>query len=160
MRISLILFVVASLISFAGCSSDNSGAQAACNSLVNSAPSVSGTMVAAAPPVPVGGAIIDGSYVLSALTSYTGPGGSTGSLTDGISTLLVISGTTMQQVGSINGQELRYTTTISTSGTTISTVDTCPAPSTSQHGYTASATELRIYNTSSSQTLEQTYTKQ
>jgi hypothetical protein len=113
--------------------------------------------VAAAAPMPAGGAISDGTYVLTALTAYTGVGGPTGSLWLTASEVQTISGTTMQQDGKINGQESRYTTRISTSGATISTSDTCPSPRMATHGYTATATNLRIYDTKAGYTLEQTY---
>jgi hypothetical protein len=95
---------------------------------------------------------------LTALTAYTGVGGPTGNLALTASEVQTISGTTMQEDGTINGQESRYTTTISTSGTTISTSDTCPSPSLATHRYTATPTELSIYDTKSGFTLEQVYT--
>jgi hypothetical protein len=65
----------------------------------------------------------------------------------------------MQQVGQINGQEKRYTSTFTVTGTTVATTDTCPAPSMGSHQYTATATELRIYDANAIGTLEQKYTK-
>jgi hypothetical protein len=107
----------------------------------------------------MGGTIADGNYALTAMTAYTGQGGSTGNLALTASEVQTISGSTMQQDGIINGQEKRYTTTIMTSGTTITTSDTCPAPGTAMHSYTATPTALLIYDTKTGFTLEQRYTR-
>ena len=73
LRCQFVLAAMVLALSSAGCSSDNSGAQAAaCNALVNSAPVVTGTVIATAAPTPTGGTISDGTYVLSAITAYTG----------------------------------------------------------------------------------------
>jgi hypothetical protein len=150
--------IAAAFLCMCACSSGSSGSATACNDLVDNAPTVTATKVAAAAPAPAGGTIANGMYALTALTAYTGVGGSTGSLALMASEVQTISGTTMQQAGTINGQESRYTTTISTSGTTLSTSDTCPSPSTATHAYTATATELRIYDSMAGYTLEQVYT--
>jgi hypothetical protein len=106
-----------------------------------------------------GGTISDGTYTLTALTAYTGVGGATGNPGLTASEVQTISGTTMQQDGMINGQEKRFTTTISTQGGTLSTSDTCPAPANATHRYTATATELRIYDTVGGFVLAQVYTR-
>lgn len=151
------LTVATAFLGVGACSSGSSGSSGACNNLVNDAPTVTATEIATAAPTPAGGTIADGMYALTALTAYTGVGGQTGNLALMASEVQTISGTTMQQDGTINGQESRYTTTISTSGTTLSTSDTCPSPSTATHGYTATATELRIYDNMTGYTLEQVY---
>jgi hypothetical protein len=140
-------------------SSDSIALPPPCNALVDDGPMVTATEVAAAAPTPAGGKILDGTYALTTLTAYTGVGGKTGNLALTASEVQTISGTTLQEDGKINGQESRYTTTISTSGTTLSTSDTCPMPSTATHAFTATATNLRIYNTMASFTLEQVYTR-
>jgi hypothetical protein len=138
-------------------SSNSSASSTGCNNLVDDGPTVTATRVAAAPPVPAGGAILDGTYELTAFTAYTGVGGATGNLALTASEVQTISGTTVQEDGKINGRESRYTTTIRTSETTISTSDTCPSPRTATHGYTATAIELRIYDTKAGVTMEQVY---
>jgi hypothetical protein len=151
------LGITVALLGVCACSS-SSGSSTNCNSLVDDGPTVTATEVAAAVPTPTGGTIANGTYALTALTAYTGVGGPTGNLALTASEVQTISGTTMQQEGTINGKESRYTTMISTSGTTISTSDTCPSPSMATHGYTATATELRIYDAMSGFVLEQVYT--
>jgi hypothetical protein len=140
-------------------SSDSIALPPPCNTLFDDGPTVTAAAVAAAAPAPAGGMISDGAYALTALTAYVGVGGKTGNLPLTASEVQTISGTTLQEDGKINGQESRYTSTISVSGTTISTSDTCPMPGTATHGYTATATNLRIYNTMATFTLEQVYTR-
>lgn len=115
--------------------------------------------MAATAPDPAGGAIQDGTYSLTSMTEYTGPQGLAGILDISASAVLTISGSTMQQDGKVNGQETRYTTTITTSGTTITTSDICPGPSSGMHSYTATPTALSIYDSEGGSTLEQVYTR-
>jgi hypothetical protein len=140
------------------CACSSSSAQGTpCNTLVDDGPKVPATEIAAAAPTPAGGAIADGTYQLTAVTAYSGPGGSTLGVALTASEVQTISGMTIQEDGILNGQESRYTTTFTTSGTTLSTSDTCPSPSTASHGYTATATELRIYDAKMGLTIEQVY---
>lgn len=141
-----------------GCSSGSDGTGGACNSLVNDAPLVTLSAVADTAPAPAGGSIAGGIYELSAMTLYTGPGGSTVAPDMTASAVIQIAGQTMQQVGSIDGAEKRYTSTFTISGTTISTTDTCPAPDTGSHSLTATSTEFRIYDANAQGALQQTYT--
>jgi hypothetical protein len=153
-----VLFVALLLLR---CSSDSTDgpANTVCSSLVDDAPTISYTVVAAAPPIPTGGPIADGTYDLSALTVYTGVGGSTSPIASTAHVVLVISGNTMQQVGAVDGVPRSYTTTFTVSATTITTTDTCPSPVTSRHQFSASPTDLRVYDPGSGKMLEQTYTK-
>ncbi|MGH7435723.1 MAG: hypothetical protein ACRENE_08610, partial [Polyangiaceae bacterium] len=121
-------------------------------------PMVKATEVAAAAPTPGGGTIADGTYQLTALTAYLGVGGPAVALMLTASEVQTISGTTIQEAGIIDGQESRYTTKFTTSGTSLTTHDTCPLESSATHGYTASAMELRIYDAMGGFTLEQVYT--
>jgi hypothetical protein len=94
-----------------------------------------------------------------AITLYTGPGAGTDASESTLSAVFVFAGNTMQQVGHINGMELRYTSTYSISGTTISTADTCPEPDSSSHAPSATPSGIRIYDTESAGTVEQTLHK-
>jgi hypothetical protein len=55
------------------CATDDGG----CNALVNCAPKVNVDEVAQNPPVATGGIVPDGTYLLTAYSIFTGPGGST-----------------------------------------------------------------------------------
>lgn len=106
------------------------------------------------PPSPMGGSFADGVYELTAMTLYGGTPPA-----DDLSAVFEIAGTTMQQVGRIGSVEKRYTSTFTTSGTTVSTTDTCPAPDSGSHSFTATATSFAIYDSVATGTLEQRYTR-
>ena len=139
----------------AGCSSDSSAP--ACNTLTDDGPTITLMAVVGQAPTPAGGTVVDGTYVLAATTLYTAATTMIPPTTS--SAVIQIAGSTMQQVGLINGQEKRYTSTFTVTGTTVATTDTCPAPSMGSHQYTATTTELRIYDSATIGTLEQKYAK-
>jgi hypothetical protein len=151
-----LVVAVLSLASYA-CSSDSPPAGApACNTLLNDGPTVTLRGSSAMAPVPAGGTVVDGVYELTAATLY----GVVDVPLRTISAVFAISGTTMQQVGTIDGEEKRYTSTFGTKGTLITTIDSCPSGTTpSVHSFTATATELRVYDATVSESFEQTYTK-
>src|SRR6185503_20251689 len=100
------------------CSDDSPKPKAkACNDLVNDAPEVGYTEVAGAAPTPSGGAIVDGRYVISALNLYALTVPVPDSVARGV---FAIEGNEMQQVGELDGEETRYTSTFTTSGTSMS----------------------------------------
>lgn len=114
---------------------------AACNALTNAASPVTGTEVAQNPPTLVGGTIVDGTYFLTALTTYTGPQGPTGS--SGMSqTTIKISGGTIQVAA--NGTPATRNATLTTTGDQFTSTDTCPDTSVIQGTYTATATTLVV----------------
>ncbi|HEX7478680.1 MAG TPA: hypothetical protein VF331_12800 [Polyangiales bacterium] len=163
-------FHCAALIAAISCLSDSCGSSkapaasmdgstAACNAVVDDGPLVTMTAVASAAPSPVGGTIADGTYVLSAATLYTGPGGSTAASGGAFSGVFQIKGTTMLQVGTVSGKEERYVTTFTTSGTTLSTNDTCPVAKSETHSFSANPTGFTVYDATGNGTFEQAYTK-
>jgi hypothetical protein len=143
-------------VTVAGCSSSN--APGPCNTLVDDGPPVEYSGAPWPPLTPMGGTIAAGTYELGALVVYTTSNVS--SAPQGTySEVLQIDGNTMQSAGTASGAFARNTSTFTTSGTTISSVDTCPAHDAWIHEFTATATELRFYNGDSSRTVEQSYTK-
>jgi hypothetical protein len=144
------LFVA--LLSLAGCSAGSSGGAAAsdggtaCNNLVDDGPVVHYTVSSASPPTPTGGTILTGTYELSGLTQYPSPYGTVPS-SDTLSGVIAIAGTTMQQVQTSGGQEVRNTSSFSVEGLILTTTNTCPAPYIFKNAYTATATMLLIYGT-------------
>ena len=139
-----------------GCGSDATPGPA-CNTLRNDGPAVSVMASTATAPAPAGGTIVDGTYVLTAATGYAISPAVIPTTT--LSAVMQIAGSTMQQAGTINGEERRYTSTLATSGTSVTTTDTCPAADSNTYRYTATTTSLRIYAALGASTLEQTYTK-
>ncbi len=121
--------------------SDDATDAAACNTIANDAPVVDITQVAADPPTPQGGTIVDGKYWETSLDIYTGPPGSAG-VTGTSQTTALVEGHTVQLVSS--GQPMRRTVTLTTADASFTSVDTCPDSQTSQGGYSATATTLTI----------------
>jgi hypothetical protein len=114
---------------------------AACNALTNAASPVMGTQVAQNPPTLVGGTIVDGTYFLTGLTTYTGPQGPTGS--SGMSqTTIKISGGTIQVI--TNGTPATRNETLTTTGNQFTSTDTCPDTNVIQGTYTATPTTLVV----------------
>jgi hypothetical protein len=108
----------------------------------------------ALPPEPMGGEIADGTYELVEII-YFGDAAALPSAE--IQTVFEIDGNTMQQVGSIDGEEMRYTSTFTTSGSTITTRDTCPAVLTSRFEYTATEDRFYIYDERAGAVLQQRF---
>lgn len=129
-----------------------------CNTLVDDAPTITPSAVASDPPAPAGGTIVAGTYEWSAVTVYAGPGGSTAPPVNTFSAVFEIRGDTIQQVGRVNDVENHVTSTFTTSGTDLSTVDKCPDLNSDTLPFTATATDFRVYVTSSRGTIEQVYT--
>jgi hypothetical protein len=134
-----------------------------CNTIANDAPVVNVTQVAADPPTPMGGTIVNGTYWQTSLEIYTGPDGPTGTTGTSQSTAL-IEGETVQLVQS-PGQPARRTITLTTADGGFTSSDTCPDSQSSQGGYTATATTLTIFlpggtDDAGARTVVETLTKQ
>jgi hypothetical protein len=141
------------------CGSGGGASPGGCNTLVDDASEITSTVLADNAGAPTGGRIADGTYALSAFTVHTESGGPTQATAERIGALFQIQGKTMQQVGTANGVEKRYTSTFVTSGSTITTTDSCPMPKTETHSFTATGTELRLYDTVPDGTVEQIYSR-
>lgn len=108
--------------------------------------------IATEPAPPTGGAIADGTYVLTNYTFYTGPGGATGPLMgnlEGQGTYVFTNGA-VQETVTIEAQQQPAKTdylagTVSTAGTKITFARTCPDAGPETPGdYSASTTQIRI----------------
>jgi hypothetical protein len=133
-----------------------------CNTLVNSGATVTVDQVASDPPAPQGGTLLDGRYTLTTAVIYTGASGPTGSTGTAQMTLQVM-GNTVQVAGT--GQPATRTVTITTSGTSIDSVDTCPDTDTRSDTYTATPTTFTIQldggtDDAGARTVVETFTKQ
>jgi hypothetical protein len=103
-------------------------------------------MVAAAAPVAEGGALADGTYRLTKIVLYTGPGGATGPLSIGIQQTIAIHGATADAVSIQDGKTQRDSQSLAISGATVTFTPTCPSAEPPHVGsYTASAGTLRLY---------------
>jgi hypothetical protein len=113
-----------------------------CTTLANTAAAVPVQTFAVDPPTPLGGTIVDGTYLMTEAAIYTGPDGPSG--TNGTSqTTIQITGSTIQIVSA--GDPPTRTITLATSGTSFTSTDTCPDTSTVIQGsYTATATTFVV----------------
>lgn len=124
-----------------GTGSGGTGGTAACNTLVNDGPDVPESAETGTPPTMTGGTIADGTYVLSARKDWQG------SCNCNTRQKLSISGTTLQVVTKTDAApEQRLTTTIATSGNKLSLTVTCPAAQNLSLEYTATATQLQVFD--------------
>ncbi|GAC1352504.1 MAG: hypothetical protein NVSMB1_16000 [Polyangiales bacterium] len=98
-----------------------------CNTLVNSGTAISGTFVDATAPAPLGGTIANGTYRLTDIAIYTGPGGATGVSPSSLQVTAKIEGTTMNSVSSDSSgaKEERETLSLKTSGTSVTLTPIC-----------------------------------
>jgi hypothetical protein len=141
-------------------SSEDGGAP--CNTIPNDAPVIDVTQIAADPPTPQGGVIVDGTYWCTALDLYTGSTGPTGN-TGTMQSTALIQGETVQLVS--NGEPTRRTIVLVTSDAGFTSMDTCPETQMAQGGYTATPTTLTIFlpggtDDAGARTVVETLTKQ
>jgi hypothetical protein len=137
-------------------------AGAICNTLANTAATVTTQQVASDPPAPEGGTVADGTYTLTQVDIYTGPNGPAGP-SGTAQTTLKISGSTVQVASS--GQPTTRTVDLATSGTSFTSTDTCPDTTVLRGTYTATATTFAIQidggtDDAGARTLLETFTKQ
>jgi hypothetical protein len=118
------------------------GTAVACNTLANTAMPVTVQQLAEDPPAPLGGTVADGKYDLTGVAIYTGPDGPSGS-TGSAQTTIEISGSTIEV--SSTGEPPTRTTSLSTSGTTFTSTDTCPDSVVSTGSFTATSTTFSIF---------------
>jgi hypothetical protein len=104
-----------------------------CNGPEDLATPVSIEEVPSAPPVPEGGVIADGTYVLTSAKKYTGPGGAAGPTGKTTSLTIRFAGTSAD----VFREGRARSSTYSLAGTQITNVQTCPCPATDTVGYTA-----------------------
>ncbi len=120
---------------------------AQCNAVVNRATLVDTVAMAVAAPTPQGGPIVDGTYVVSASTVYTGVGGQTGSTGVVYQATSVNSAGTYQFVDQGGGSVQRSRGTFVVSGNDINITQTCPDPTSLTYTkLDASATAFTIYD--------------
>lgn len=138
-------------------SAGGGGAGSACNTVAITAPLITDANGAGTKPTPAGGTIADGTYQVTAHTYYA-PGSAKRTTYE---VMLVVAGSTAQ-IAQIRdgGAEERFSLTVSTTGTTFSGISSCPVVGTAIdfNAYTATATELLLFNPSNGSVV--TFTKQ
>jgi len=156
-----------------------SGADGGCNSLLNCGNKIFVQQNSNTSPTAAGGTVLDGTYVLTDYTVFTGLGGASGQLTDFfIETMQLTTETSDASVGEGGAtQQMRWnditttntTTNLTSSGTayfqtgttTMTIAKSCPSSTTPfSSGYTVSGTQLLLYAAETSGTAQLTFTKQ
>jgi hypothetical protein len=126
-----------------------------CNSLAHLGTTVTRTVSAAAVPAMTGGAVLDGTYVVTGVVHYNND---TAPFT--LKATAVLTGRTDTWVESLNGSaDLHITATFTTNGSTFHVTTCCPAASSADSGYTASGNTLSVVDPSDTNRVI-TYTKQ
>lgn len=114
-----------------------------CNDLVNDGPEVRQIVVGVVAPVPAGGTIALGTYELTAMNFY----GVNPPVHGGITREVVeISRAMVESAIDVDGDVSRFVANFNTSGTDLTIEVTCPGQSQNQTTYTATPTELRIFD--------------
>lgn len=111
-----------------------------CASIADEGDVVTYVVEAADPPAPAGGTILDGTYVLTSGTFFTGPGGESG-LGDKRSMTIRVTGTVVE--GARTEGTWRFTYTID--GATLHMTETCPRQHLEDLGYSATPTSLTLF---------------
>jgi hypothetical protein len=149
------------ILALAACSSKKDPPEetgsTACNRLIDDGPTIGVTVRVEDHQDQTGGTIVDGVYELTEVAVFNPPSGYTNDTL--LSAVFQITGNTIQQVGHINGEESRYTSTYTTLRHTITTTDTCPEPATATFAYTATPTGFRIGEASTGLIVDQVFTK-
>ncbi|HSO31732.1 MAG TPA: hypothetical protein VLT33_04435 [Labilithrix sp.] len=116
----------------------------ACHAVTADGAAIPITMVAADPPAPLGGTIVDGTYRLVDAKLYTHPGGSAGPLPITIKATIAISGTVANVAQDTSKSSERLTATVVTSGTSVTFTQTCPKGDTNTATYSG-GTDLTLF---------------
>jgi hypothetical protein len=111
-----------------------------CNALVNVASEVPIVREATLPPPPAGGAITDGTYVVTRATLHTGPNGATGPH-GSVKMTVAIAGTKGESVFDGVTRSMHFTIV----GNEMHATNICPSQGTDTVGFTARPDSLTIY---------------
>jgi len=117
------------------------GGNGSCTNL-QPGPTIHETEVAETTPTPAGGDIADGTYIYTADTVYTNPGGSTGETGVTHQGAIKITGSTFEGIRDGQG----FSGTLSTQGTTLTLMIACPGTDSPEMQYTATPTTLQLYD--------------
>jgi len=127
------------------CSAESApGPSGPCNDLAHDGSSQSVALASNPPNVPLGGAITDGSYVLTAARLFNVPHDVNFSRQLGGS--LQVRNGVIEEVRQVDGKLERSTYKYTVANTTLSLVNTCTSADAGTHGYSASATQFELFS--------------
>jgi len=125
----------------AAVSGDAEAGKPACNALVNLGTDVPILTEAAVPPPAMGGAIADGTYVVTSATLYTGPNGASGPSGKSVRMTVAIAGMRGDSVL----DDMNRSATFVIAGTKLKSTATCPGTGTDEVDYSATPESLTLY---------------
>ncbi|MDB4932299.1 MAG: hypothetical protein JWM10_4783 [Myxococcaceae bacterium] len=136
------------------------GALVACHSLGNRASLVAEAEVAADPPAPRGGAILDGVYELTATTRWRGVTGLPGPAGRPARTTLSLRSGRYESISTdARGEEFRHAGTFEARATLWRLFVDCPVSTTSDFQYTAHDDVFTVFLTTDGATVTSVYTR-
>ena len=151
---------VLKILTLAACSSENAPSPAGpCNDIVHDGSTHSVALASNPPTPPLGGAIAEGNYVLTAARLFNVPLNVDVKRQLGAS--LEVRGDVIEQVSLVDGTLERSTFKFTVANTMLSMVDTCAGSTAENYGFTATSTQLQFLSPDpgTSYTLNQVFTK-
>lgn len=137
-------------------------APSGCNDLVLSGGPIAGNNLAIDAPTPQGGTIVPGTYVLVAVTTYVGAGGTsgpTGRTHRGMITSDATTYTSLEETTAATTTTLRQAGSYTITGVAVNATETCPSTNAFTLNFDATPTQFILYGTVAP-TLARTYAKQ
>jgi len=128
-------------LALAACSAESAPAEP-CHDLAHDGSTQSVALASNSPPEATGGAISEGSYVLTAARLFDVP--LNVDLTRRLGASLDVHGGVIKQVTQVDGMLERSTFKYTVSNTMLSLVDTCGGTGSKSHGFSATPTQLEI----------------
>jgi len=130
-------------LALAACSAESApGSAGPCNDLAHDGSTHSVALASNSPPVPSGGAISEGSYVLTAARLFNVP--LSVDITRRLGASLEVRGDVIEQVTQRDATLERSTFKYTVASNMLSLVDTCSGSSANNHGFIATATQLEL----------------
>ena len=151
---------IVTVLALAACSAESAPSPAGpCNDLGHDGSTHSVALASNMPPVPTGGTISEGTYVLSAARLFNVPLGVDFARRLGAS--LEVRGDVIEQVSQMEGTLERNTFKYRVANTMLSLIDTCAGSSAKTHGFIATSTQLEFLTQEAGTpyTLHQVFTK-
>lgn len=143
---------------------DGAAPDPSCQGVPREGTNVAETAIAAAPPTPTGGNVGSGKYYLTLWESYTGAGGAQGATGEVRRTTLVVTGTKLQFATTDVEQAIDLPIAAEeaqTQGSTLTSNELCPLAGRARtRGFSASPTEIELFETVANTTRRFVYTKQ
>jgi len=141
-RIGTSLVCLFTFLALAACSAENDPASGPCNDLAHDGSTQTVALASNSAPEALGGAISEGSYVLTSARLFNVP--LNVDIARQLGASLEVRGDVIEQVSQVDGTLQRSTFKYTVANTMLSLVDTCAGGSAKTHGFIASSTQLEL----------------